>query len=44
VGRWADLRRKSDYAFTENIVALGDFNIPKAEPGDDIYDALSRHR
>lgn len=42
IGRWADLRRKSKHAFTKNIVVLGDFNIPKAVPGDDIYDALSK--
>jgi endonuclease/exonuclease/phosphatase family metal-dependent hydrolase len=42
VGRWADLRRRSPNAFTRNIVALGDFNIPMAEPGDPIYDALTR--
>jgi hypothetical protein len=43
VGRWADLRRKSPNAFTRNIVALGDFNIPKTAPRDPIYEApLSR--
>ena len=40
VARWADLRRKSKYAFTQNIIALGDFNLPKVEKGDPIYDAL----
>ncbi len=40
VARWADLRRKSPFAFTKEIVALGDFNMPKAAPGDPIYDAL----
>ncbi|MCC6721284.1 MAG: endonuclease/exonuclease/phosphatase family protein [Bacteroidia bacterium] len=40
VARWADLRRKSKYTFTENIIALGDFNLPKVEKGDPIYDAL----
>lgn len=42
VGRYADLRRAADYAFTPNIIALGDFNIPKAQPGDDIFDALAK--
>jgi endonuclease/exonuclease/phosphatase family metal-dependent hydrolase len=42
VGRWADLRRKSRFAFTREIIALGDFNMPKREPGDPIYDALTR--
>ena len=40
VGRWADLRRKSPHAFSTNIIVLGDFNIPKVQPGDDIYEAL----
>lgn len=40
VARWADLRRKSKFAFTKNIIALGDFNMPKVEKGDPIYDAL----
>jgi len=40
VGRWADLRRKSENCFTKDIIALGDFNLPKAEPGDPIYEAL----
>lgn len=40
VARWADLRRKSKNAFTQNIIALGDFNLPKVEKGDPIYDAL----
>lgn len=42
VARWADLRRKSPNAYTRNIIALGDFNLPKAEPGDPIFDALTR--
>jgi endonuclease/exonuclease/phosphatase family metal-dependent hydrolase len=42
VGRWADLRRRSANAFTRNIIAMGDFNLPKAEEGDPIYDALVR--
>lgn len=42
VGRYADLRRNDVHAFTENIIALGDFNIPMAQKGDEIYDALSK--
>lgn len=42
VARWADLRRRSRNAFTPNIVALGDFNLPKREPGDPVFDALTR--
>lgn len=40
IGRWADLRRKSKYCYTQNIIALGDFNLPKIEPGDLVYKAL----
>jgi hypothetical protein len=42
VGRWADLRRQSANAFTPNIIALGDFNLPKADDDDPIYKALTR--
>jgi endonuclease/exonuclease/phosphatase family metal-dependent hydrolase len=41
VARWTDVRRKSNLAYTHNIVALGDFNLPKVVPGDPIYDALT---
>lgn len=40
IARWADLKRKSKYSQTTNIIALGDFNMPKVEIGDPIYDAL----
>jgi len=42
VGRYAQLRRDDVHAFTSNIIALGDFNIPKAEKGDPIYEALTK--
>lgn len=42
LGRWADLSRRSKYAITDNIMAMGDFNLPKVEPGDPIYEALTR--
>lgn len=29
VARWAYLRRRSKYRFIDNIIALGDFNLPK---------------
>jgi hypothetical protein len=44
VARWADLRRKSPYVSTPNILALGDFNLPKTEPGDPICDELTSRR
>lgn len=42
IGRYADLRRDDVHTFTSNIIALGDFNIPKAVPGDQIFDALAK--
>jgi hypothetical protein len=33
VARWADWRRQSPNASTPNILCLGDFNLPKSEPG-----------
>jgi hypothetical protein len=42
VSRWADLRRKSRNAYLDKIIVLGDFNLPKVEPGDPIYDALRK--
>ena len=40
VARWADIRRKSSGAFTHDVIPLGDFNLPKRQPGDPIYEAL----
>ncbi|HTP01858.1 MAG TPA: endonuclease/exonuclease/phosphatase family protein [Anaerolineales bacterium] len=42
VAKWADTRRKSQFSFTRELVAMGDFNMPKSEPGDPIYNALTR--
>jgi endonuclease/exonuclease/phosphatase family metal-dependent hydrolase len=42
IARWADLRRASANTYTPNIFPLGDFNLPRAEPGDPVYDALTR--
>jgi len=41
VAKWCDLRKKSSFSFTRELMALGDFNMPKAEPGDPIYKALT---
>ena len=41
VARWAARREKSKFALTKDIVAVGDFNMPKAEPGDPIFKALT---
>ncbi len=42
IGRWADLRRRNANAYSQNIMALGDFNLPKAEQGDPVYRALTK--
>ncbi len=42
VARWADRRNKSDFSFTRELVALGDFNMPKTEPDDPIFKALTK--
>jgi len=41
VARWADNRRKSANAYCSDIIALGDFNLPKTKPGDPIFEALT---
>lgn len=40
--RWADLRQRSKNAYVRDIIVLGDFNLPKVEPGDLIYLALRK--
>lgn len=40
--RWADLRREDKDAYVQDIIVLGDFNLPKVEPGDLIYTALRK--
>lgn len=42
VGRWADLRQKRGRAYSDNVVVIGDLNMPAAVPGDSIYDALTK--
>ena len=42
VARWAAQRRASRFSFTREIVALGDFNMPKRAPTDPIFQALTR--
>ena len=41
VARWAERRQSSEYTSTRDIVPLGDFNLPKTEPGDPIFDELT---
>lgn len=40
--RWADLRSKDKDAYVRDIIVLGDFNLPKVEPGDLVYTALRK--
>jgi endonuclease/exonuclease/phosphatase family metal-dependent hydrolase len=42
IARWADLRRKDDHAYTPNVLALGDFNLPVRDDTDPIFRALTR--
>lgn len=42
IARWCDLRRGDRHAWSKNIFALGDFNLPIAEPGDPVFDALTK--
>jgi hypothetical protein len=42
VAKWADQRRKSQFSFTRELFAMGDFNLPKNAPGDPIFDALTK--
>lgn len=41
VAWWADQRRGDKNAYTDNILALGDFNLPAALPSDRVYAALT---
>jgi endonuclease/exonuclease/phosphatase family metal-dependent hydrolase len=41
VAKWCDLRQKSRFSFTRELMAMGDFNMPKSEEGDPIYKALT---
>jgi endonuclease/exonuclease/phosphatase family metal-dependent hydrolase len=39
---WADQRRKDGHTYVPDMIPLGDFNLPQAEPGDPIYAALTK--
>lgn len=41
VALWAYDRVKSPFSFTRNVVALGDFNMPKRDESDPVYRALT---
>ena len=38
--RWGDLRRHDKDAYLRHIIVVGDFNLPKVEPSDLVYQAL----
>jgi endonuclease/exonuclease/phosphatase family metal-dependent hydrolase len=40
VAWWADKTHRDKKSYVGDIVPLGDFNLPKATPGDRIFDAL----
>jgi endonuclease/exonuclease/phosphatase family metal-dependent hydrolase len=40
VAWWADRKHRDTRSYVPEIVPLGDFNLPKADPGDPIYKAL----
>lgn len=42
VARWCDIRRRSKNSYTRDIIALGDFNLPKADSLNPVYRALTR--
>jgi endonuclease/exonuclease/phosphatase family metal-dependent hydrolase len=42
IAKWADLRKKSAFSFTRELIVLGDFNMPKSDPGDPIFKALTK--
>ena len=42
VARWCEKESKSKYALTPIIAALGDFNLPKIDPNNPIFKALTK--
>ena len=42
VAKWAQARQKSKFSFARNVFATGDFNMPKNEQGDPVFDALTK--
>jgi endonuclease/exonuclease/phosphatase family metal-dependent hydrolase len=42
VARWVHQREKSPWSFTRDIIALGDFNLAKPQPGDPVFGALTK--
>lgn len=42
VALWAADRHRSAFSYVRDIVALGDFNMPKRDPNDPVYKALTK--
>lgn len=42
IARWADIERTSKTSFTREIIALGDMNMPKRDPADPIFNAITK--
>jgi endonuclease/exonuclease/phosphatase family metal-dependent hydrolase len=42
VARWADNRRRSKNSYLHDVIAIGDFNLPRRDPEDPVYRALTR--
>jgi endonuclease/exonuclease/phosphatase family metal-dependent hydrolase len=40
VAWWADRRHRSERSYVADVLPLGDFNLPRAQPGDRIFDTL----
>ena len=40
VAWWADRTHRDAFSYVDDVVPLGDFNLPKAQAGDRIFDAL----
>jgi len=41
IARWAEQQQKSKFSFTRDIIALGDFNMPKVASSDPIFKTLT---
>lgn len=42
LGKWARARSKTNWPPGGDIILIGDFNMPAARPGDEIYDGLKK--
>lgn len=42
VARWADARKKAPGAYSQNVLVMGDFNLPKRDKDDVVFKALKK--